>query len=162
MLQKISELSKYQLEENIVDEKETLIEELLDLIGDLFSYLAPTLALDRLASDITVAQLRVLLGLQRLGSSPMSSIADAAGVVPSTATGIVDNLVGKGLVLRDLDTNDRRRVICRLSPEGEELTNGIWTWGREQISNMLKNVPVEQLRTGCEGSRMILNQVSDS
>lgn len=142
------------------EEKAALVQELLQSIGELFEYLAPSFAIDLQASDITVAQLRVLLGLRTLGSSPMSSIADAVGVVPSTATGIVDNLVGKGLVLRDPDPNDRRRVICKLSPDGKKLTNGIWTWGREQISSFLEGMSIEQLHNGCEGSRMILNQIT--
>ena len=145
-----------------MDEKENLIQEFLDLIGELFSYIAPTLVFDRLASDITVAQLKVLLGLKTIGPSPMSAIASVAGVVPSTATGIVDNLVGKGLVLRDQDASDRRRVICRLSPSGEELTNGVWTWGREQIANLLVNMSIEQIRNGCEGTRILLEQVAST
>ena len=143
-----------------MDEKAALIQELLDLIGELFSYIAPTLVFDRLASDITVAQLKVLLGLKTIGPSPMSAIASVAGVVPSTATGIVDNLVAKGLVLRDQDPNDRRRVICRLSPAGEQLTNGVWTWGREQIANLLDNMSIEQIRIGCENGRILLKQVA--
>ena len=145
-----------------MDEKAALIHEFLDLIGELFSYIAPTLVFDRLASDITVAQLKVLLGLKTIGPSPMSAIATIAGVVPSTATGIVDNLVGKGLVLRDQDSNDRRRVICQLSPSGEQLTNGVWTWGREQIANLLENMSIEQIRNGCEGTRILLKQVAST
>lgn len=145
-----------------MDERATLIQDFLDVIGELFSYVAPTLVFDRLASDITVAQLKVLLGLRTMGPSPMSALAGIAGVVPSTATGIVDNLVGKGLVLRDQDPNDRRRVICRLSSEGEELTNGVWTWGREQIAGLLENISTEQIRNGYEGSRILLKQVSET
>ncbi len=145
-----------------MDERAAMIQEFLDLIGELFSYVAPTLVFDRLASDITVAQLKVLLGLRTVGPSPMSALAGIAGVVPSTATGIVDNLVGKGLVLRDQDPDDRRRVICRLSREGEELTNGVWTWGREQIASLLETMSIEQIRNGCEGSRILLKQVANT
>ena len=143
------------------DEKNSLVQEMLDLVGELFALVAPTLSLDHLTSDITVAQLRVLLGLRTLGPSPMSAIASAVGVVPSTATGIVDNLVGKELVLRYPDPDDRRRVICKLSSKGEELTNGIWTWGRSQIGSLLEGMSVAQLRNGCEGARVLLNKASD-
>ncbi|MFO8101199.1 MAG: MarR family transcriptional regulator [Dehalococcoidia bacterium] len=138
------------------DEKEKLVQQLLDIIEEFFTLLAPNLSLDRLSSDITVAQLRVLLGLGTLGPSSMSSLAAAAGIVPSTATGIVDNLVGKGLVLRDPDPEDRRRVICKLSPEGEEVINNVWTWGRAQIGNLLEKLTVSQLRASCEGGKALL------
>ncbi len=138
------------------DEKEKLIQQLLDVIEELFTLLAPTLSVDRLSSDVTVAQLRVLLGLGTLGPSSMSSVAIAAGIVPSTATGIVDNLVGKGLVLREPDPDDRRRVICKLSPEGQEMINNVWTWGRSQIGNLLEKLTVDQLRSSCEGGKALL------
>ncbi len=138
------------------DERERLIKQLLDVIEELFNLLAPTLSLDRLSSDVTVAQLRVLLGLGTLGPSSMSSVAIAAGIVPSTATGIVDNLVGKGLVLREPDPDDRRRVICKLSPEGQEMINNVWTWGRSQIENLLERLTLEQLRASCEGGKALL------
>ncbi|MFO8009442.1 MAG: MarR family transcriptional regulator [Dehalococcoidia bacterium] len=141
-------------------EREELIEELLELTEDLFAVLHPTLSLDKLASDITVAQLRVLIGLRTLGQSHMSAIANAAGVVPSTATGIVDNLVGKGLVSRKPDPNDRRRVVCRLSPEGEELVQGLWSWGRSQIGSLLESMPIEQLRNASEGARTLRDRVN--
>jgi len=143
------------------DEKNSLVQEMLDLVGELFALVAPTLSLEHLASDVTVAQLKVLLGLRTIGPSPMSAIASAAGVVPSTATGIVDNLVGKDLVSRYPDPDDRRRVICQLSPKGEELTNGIWTWGRSQIGNLLEGMSVEQLRYGCEGARTLLGKATN-
>jgi predicted RND superfamily exporter protein len=41
----------------------------------------------------------------------MGAIASATGVALSTATGIVDHLVKKGLVLRDADPQDRRLVM---------------------------------------------------
>jgi len=46
-------------------------------------------------TDMTVAQLRVLLLLQTEGQSRMSSIAGTLGIAVSTATGIIDNLVKK-------------------------------------------------------------------
>mgnify|MGYP001105425088 CR=1 FL=1 len=143
------------------DNKEALVQQLLDIIEELFILLAPTLSLDKLASDVTVAQLRVLLGLGTLGPSSMSAVASAVGIVPSTATGIVDNLVAKGLVLREPDQDDRRRVICRLSPEGEALINGVWTWGRAQIGSILERLTLDQLRSSCEGGQMLLRGAKD-
>lgn len=144
------------------EERQHLVQRFLYLTGELFDEIAPSLSLDRLASDVTVAQLRILFVLRNGGPSPMSTIASEAGVVPSTATGIVDNLVGKGLVLREDDPDDRRRVICRLSPEGQLLVNGLWTWGRDQIEGVLESLTVEQLESGCEVIEVLLQVPKDS
>ena len=47
-----------------------------------------------------------------------------------------------------------------LSPEGQELTNGVWTWGRAQIGNLLEGMSIEQLRNGCEGARTLLGKAT--
>lgn len=139
----------------MASEKEVLVERMLELTEELFDLLTPGLSLDRLASDITVAQLRVVFALRTGGPSPMSAVAEAAGVVPSTATGIVDNLVAKGMVLREDDPADRRRVICRLSPEGQGVVDGLWTWGRAQVEKLLNDLTAEQLATGCEAAELL-------
>ena len=90
----------------------------------------------------------------------MSSLAAAARVVPSSATGIVDNLVGRGLVLREADHKDRRRVICRLSPEGQTMVDGLWTWGRSQVEKILEGLTEEQLENACEVTEAIYHKVT--
>ena len=126
------------------------IERILKSGEELYDMLIPSLPLERMASDVTIAQLRILLVLRAGGAISMSEIASAVGVVPSTATGIVDNLVTKGLVLRDDDPRDRRRVICRLSPEGQQIVSGLWTWGRSQIERLMQGLTVAQLRSASE------------
>jgi len=138
-------------------DKRTLIQRILRLTEELYDMLIPSLPLERLTSDVTVVQLRVLLVLRTGGPSRMSAIASAAGIVPSTATGIVDNLVAKGLVLREDDPQDRRVVICRLSTEGQELVNGLWTWGQSQMEKLLHILTFEQLQNAYEVTEIIRN-----
>ncbi len=131
--------------------KEELIEHIFDLTAELYKMLIPDLPLEQLPTDVTVSQLRVLLALHGGGPSRMSALAVVVGVVPSTATGIINALVRKGLVLREHDSEDRRQVICRLSDEGEKLTGMLWTWGETQIKSLLEALTVEQLRQTSEG-----------
>jgi DNA-binding MarR family transcriptional regulator len=131
-------------------DRQALIQHILKLSEEIYNMLIPSLPREWLESDVTVAQLRVLLVLHTEGPSRMGSIASAIGVALSTATGIVDHLVRKGLVLRDADPQDRRLVICKLSPEGQELANRLWTWGQSQIEQLLESLTEEQLRKAAE------------
>lgn len=135
--------------------RESQVQRLLELSEVLYDLLAPTFSLDQVASDVTVAQLRVLIVLRKGGPSPMSSLAASARVLPSSATGIVDNLVGRGMVLREADPRDRRRVICHLSPEGQEIVDSLWTWGRYQIESLLDGLDDDQLENACEVTEAI-------
>ena len=89
-------------------DKDGLTQYILRLSEEIYNELTPGVPPEWLSSDLTVAQLRVLLVLHTDGPGRMSSIASVIGVALSTATGIVDNLVRKGLVLRDADPQDRR------------------------------------------------------
>jgi DNA-binding MarR family transcriptional regulator len=131
-------------------DRQALIQHILKLSEEIYNMLIPSLPREWLESDVTVAQLRVILVLHTEGPSRMSSIASAIGVALSTATGIVDHLVRKDLVLRDADPQDRRLVICKLSPEGQELANRLWTWGQSQIEKLLESLTAEQLQKAAE------------
>ncbi len=131
-------------------DRESLIRHILKLSEEMYNMLIPGLPHEWLTPDLTVAQLRILLVLHTEGPCRMSSIATATGTALSTATGTVDHLVRKGLVLRDIDPQDRRLVICKLSPQGQELANRLWTWGQFQIERLLEGLTMEQLQKAAE------------
>ncbi|MCK4274808.1 MAG: winged helix-turn-helix transcriptional regulator, partial [Dehalococcoidales bacterium] len=92
--------------------------------------------------------------------SRMSSIASVLDVALSTATGIVENLVRKELVVREADPHDRRLVICKLSPAGQELIGGLWRSGEFQMERLLDGLTLEQLKKAAEVAEMLLDNVS--
>lgn len=136
-----------------------MIQRVLELSEALYDLLLSRLSLDQVASNITVAQLRVLFVLRNGGPTSMTALAVAARVVPSSATGIVDTLVGRGLVLREHDPKDRRRVICRLSPEGQATVDSMWVWGRSQVRGMLEELTEEQLENARDVTETLYNRV---
>jgi DNA-binding MarR family transcriptional regulator len=69
--------------------------------------------------DLTLAQYRVL-GVLGDGCEAASRLADKLGVSPSL-TGVVDGLVVRGLVRRDHDDSDRRRIDIGLTDTGRLL-----------------------------------------
>ena len=89
----------------------------------------------------------------------MSAIASILDVALSTATGIVDNLVKKELVVREADPDDRRLVICKLAPAGQELMNGLWRSGEFQMERLLDGLTLEQLQKADEVAGILLANV---
>jgi DNA-binding MarR family transcriptional regulator len=94
------------------------------------------------------------------GPSRMSTIAGAMGIAVSTATGIVDNLVKKVLVTRGADPEDRRLVICSLSPQGQEMVKNLWTLGRFRFERLLDGLSLEQLQKAMEVALFLLENIS--
>lgn len=142
--------------------RENLIQHILQLSEDIYRSLtpaAPAIPPEWLSSDLTVAQLRVLLVLYTAGPSCMSSIASYLGIALSTATGIVENLVKKKLVRRGAASADRRLVICQLSDKGQELVNRLWRLSQFQIEKLLDGLTLDQLKKAAEVADFLLSNV---
>ncbi|HXY73907.1 MAG TPA: MarR family transcriptional regulator [Dehalococcoidales bacterium] len=138
---------------------EVIIDRILQLSNDIFHSIRLTIPAEWLTSDMTIAQLRVLLFLYTEGPSSMSTIALAIKISLPTITGTVDLLVKKNLVTRKDDPEDRRLVICSLSPEGQEIINKMWTLGRLQMQKMLQGLSILELTKAYEVAQILLRNV---
>jgi DNA-binding MarR family transcriptional regulator len=137
------------------DEKE-LVPQILRLSEEIFRAIKLSIPPEWLMTDMTVAQLRVLLLLHTEGETRMSSIAGTLGIAVSTATGIIENLVKKELVTRSPDSEDRRVVICGLTRQGQETINRIWAQGQFQMEKLLHGLTTEQLEKAREVAEILL------
>ncbi len=145
-----------------IQNTKALTRHILKLSEDIFQQIKLSVPGEWLNSDMTVAQLRVLLFLYTEGPSRMSVIASSIGIAVSTATGILDNLVKKELVVRAADPEDRRLVICLLSPQGQEAINPMWTLGRLQIKKLLHNLSLKELIKVDEVAKILLRNAISS
>ena len=139
---------------------EALVQRIITLSEDIFNIIPITIPVEWLSSDLTLAQLRVLVVLHIQGDSRMSDIASALEIALPTATNIVDKLVKRGFILREADVRDRRLVFCRLSIEGKELINKLWRSGQFQMENLLEGLTSEQLRKAADVAQILFNNLS--
>ena len=98
-----------------------------------------------LAVELTMPQLKVLFRLNAQGPSRVSSLARALRVTLPTVTGILDRLVEQGLIRRDEDPADRRVVISRLTPAGENLVDQLQAASRTRIARVYESLSTELL-----------------
>ncbi|QNE18065.1 MarR family transcriptional regulator [Kribbella qitaiheensis] len=68
--------------------------------------------------ELTIEQWRVMSALYEEPGQPMTTLAENAVLPPASLTRHVDKLVERGLVLRRIHRDDRRRVVAALSPVG--------------------------------------------
>ena len=71
--------------------------------------------------DLTGPQLWALWELGRNGPCALKDLAGKMKLDPSTVVGVVDRLVVKGLVVRNPDAQDRRRISLAPTAKGEEI-----------------------------------------
>ena len=96
--------------------------------------------------ELTIPQVRALALLQQ-EAQRMGGISNYLGGTLSAATSIIDRLVDKGLVERAPDPEDRRVVICRLTPTGRESVEQFWRIGRMKIEALAEPLNAGELET---------------
>ena len=72
------------------------------------------------SNEPTVAQVRTLLVLNRVGPCTLKTLAQALDVSGASASAMVDKLVEAGYVLRAQDPADRRRVTLQLTEDAHK------------------------------------------
>lgn len=70
-------------------------------------------------AELTLRQVQVLLLVRAKPSLSGQALADHLGVSTPTTSGIVERVVSRGWLEREHDAEDRRRLLLRITPEGE-------------------------------------------
>ena len=139
----------------MADHLDNVKKEILTFSDKIFDLMPVILPSEWFSSDLTVAQLRIILFLHMRGANRMTAIAEELAITLPTATGIVDNLVKKGLVDRETDEQDRRAVICKLSPSGQMFIDMIWVLGKSQMEKLLDGLTENELGKALEVANIL-------
>lgn len=117
------------------------IERIACLYPQLIGRMGRLRALVHEGMDLTYNQYKTLLTIADRRECSLSDLAGELEVAMSSASQMVDRLVGQGLVHREPDADNRRQVVIRLTPQGEaviaELREGIL----RRYAQMLAHLP---------------------
>jgi len=102
----------------------------------------------------TVSQCVVLQHLL-VAPQAMTSLAGFTGMSISAMTRLVDGLERKGLVARERDPQDRRRVVVRLSADGAQEAERLRELTHQAIAAVLEHIPVTKHSQVLESLQLI-------
>ncbi|WP_221794238.1 MarR family winged helix-turn-helix transcriptional regulator [Oceanobacter mangrovi] len=71
--------------------------------------------------SLTAPQFVALCTIQEMGVCSITDIVKATAVDQATMRGVVERLKSKGWIHQESDSQDRRKVVIRLTESGEEL-----------------------------------------
>jgi DNA-binding MarR family transcriptional regulator len=106
--------------------------------------------------SLTIAQLKSLFFISKEGSTNFTKLAQALQVTPSNVTGIVDRLVGQGLVSRRENPENRRMLVLQPTDKGEALLANLRERTIGELSEVLSRLSEEQLFTLAQGLRCLV------
>jgi DNA-binding MarR family transcriptional regulator len=91
--------------------------------------------------DVSPTQYKVLMTLGESGALCQQRLAELIDVDPRNAVPIVESLVERGLIEREVDSADRRRRLLDLSPAGHSIADDLASVGAEIEREILRPVP---------------------
>jgi DNA-binding MarR family transcriptional regulator len=125
--------------------KEQLIERFVELVEGINQQMHSRPLGEWSELELTMPQMRILC-LLRQGPQRMGNVAACLGGSLSSATSMMDRLVDKGLVERVPAPEDRRVVLCRLTPGGTGEVERFWRFERQSIVAMVTPLTAEELQ----------------
>ena len=98
--------------------------------------------------SVTHGQFRVLRTLDHAGEAlRLSELAARLGIVPRSATSVVDDLEAAGLVARQPDPHDRRATLVDLTPDGRKILTTLREKRRDVMVSQLSRLTPEEQQT---------------
>jgi DNA-binding MarR family transcriptional regulator len=127
----IADLTRHQMEENLYQALRAI-------------YLFERIEIERF--DLNYQQMYLLKFLKRKSPFRISEIAGELRVPAFSATRLIKELESKKMLVRNRDMKDRRNVLIRLSPAGEEMVRRIESNIIDTIISALGGYGEDELR----------------
>ena len=103
---------------------------------------------DTVGDRATHGQFRVLRTLDHADRPlRLSELATQLGIVPRSATSVVDDLESAGLVARHPDPDDRRATLVNLTPAGTEVLTTIRRTRRDAMLTLIARLTPDEQAT---------------
>lgn len=122
--------------------KELQSEEIIDVVLSASRALVAIAArsLSGVDDEVTLPEYRAVVFLCIRGAVTMGELATELGTSPSTATRLCDRLVAKGLIERQVQAENRRKVEVAVDPSGRRLVDEVTDRRRVEIERIVANI----------------------
>jgi len=137
------------------DKIEELAVRLMEGIPRLMGFIRSKMRQHR-RSDLSLAQFRTLLFFRRHPRSSLSALAAHHGLSQATASRMVDNLVRRGLIVRESGLEDRRQIELYLSRQGRKLLTSAEKATLKNLKEHLTDLSPEEIQKIDEGFELLL------
>ena len=98
----------------------------------------------RREADLSVPQFRALAFVGRRSKCSLSDVAQHVGTTLPSMSKLIDGLVGRGLVARVPETDDRRRISLSLTGEGKALLAIVRNGTQSFLSDLFSGVAASE------------------
>src|SRR5271157_5503885 len=109
--------------------------------------------------NLSIGQLKSLFFISNRGSTSLGKLAAALGVTPTNTTGIVDRLLERKLITRTESPDDRRVLVLRTTPRGEELVAELRQKRKERMTEIFSRLTDEEALTVLQSLKILAKAI---
>ena len=106
-----------------------------------------------------IGQLKTLFFISNRGATTTGKLATALKVTPTNVTGIIDRLLEKNLITRTGDPDDRRVLLLRTTPQGDELVAELRQKRRERMTELFNRLSDEEAAIVAQGLKIMVRAI---
>lgn len=139
--------------------KNHLSNELRELLRVLIRDLGILEKSDASCCGISLAQCHAIVEIGRAEKISLVELADILGLDKSTMSRTINNLVEAGLVLRELDMENRRYVIIQLTDKGKDIFKDTEESMNNYYQDVLESIPENKRNEVIEGLQLLTGAV---
>jgi DNA-binding MarR family transcriptional regulator len=109
----------------------------------------------RRAEGLSVPQFRAMLHVNRQSQTSLTEVADYLGLTSATTCRLIDDLVGRGLVLSQPSTVDRRKIVLSLTGAGRANLEAARRGTLARLEELLAPLPPDQRALVVQSMRIL-------
>lgn len=137
-------------------------ENLRELIRILVRNLGVLEKTDASCCGVTITQCHAIVEIGRKKRISLIDLADLLGVDKSTMSRTINNLVEAGLVIRDLDAENRRYVIIQLTDKGVDVYKSTEESMEGYYTSIFRSIPKDKRSQVLESLQLLIDAVKDN
>lgn len=108
---------------------------------------------------LSIGQLKSLFFISNRGATSLGKLAAALEVTPTNTTGIVDRLLKRGLITRTESPDDRRVLVLRTTPHGEELVAELRQKRKERMNEIFNRLSDEEAAVVAQALKFMVKAI---
>lgn len=131
-------------------ENRSLADDVLEVVPLVMRVIRKELRSQR-GPGLSVPEFRSLTFINRTPGVSLGEVAEHLGLEAPTASKLIESLVQRGLLRREDDPQDRRRMRLNLLPKGRTVVDKAYEHTRQLLAARLAHLSVEQRQLVLDG-----------
>jgi DNA-binding MarR family transcriptional regulator len=128
---------------NMIANPDTCASEILEVVPQVMRTIRREMR-SRRAAGLSIPQFRALIFINRQQQAALVEVSEHIGLTGATTCRMMDELVGRGLILSRPSTVDRRKIVLTITEQGREVLEAAHAGTLARLEDLLRSLQPAQ------------------